>query len=548
MPGTQNRLTTPHFIAICLAGSILVAAKTFAMAPQATNQEYSRQFGHASNWKIKSPKITNQIFVETIDAGKGLSQIVGNERRFFVASGQRTPDPKDPKSNLNSTVSAFDMKTGTLAWKKTFDSKMSKDQESFGAAGPSAQATPLLIDNKLIHVTFSGELFCLDQETGATLWRVNLVQSEEATPVQFGFSSSPVADPDQPDRFVMLAAGPNAGLFLMNATSGRTIWKAKSGSFSYATPVAATLGGVDQWIVVSRDEVIGISRKDGSELWRQTLAEKGLTNVPTPLVIDNQHILISGQGVKGTRCLEIKRDDQWMVKELWFQRQLQLFYTNWIKVDDRVVLACTDKYLGAVDWKTGKLLGRFRGFGDGNLVQIDKDRLLLIDGKGKISELKLKRNESQIESIVQTRSFPLNEQFASRCWTPLSQLGDRLATRSQNKVALIQFSKSDNAVAIENSRSAPKSYSLESISETPVNSDSPSAFEQILETFQTQGANKAFELYDELREAGKLTVSDRIQLIQTARAEGMNDHASMMLEHALEDFPDNESLQKLKKN
>ena len=83
----------------------------------------------------------------------------------------------------------------------------------------------------------------------------------------------------------------------------------------------------------------------------------------------NSRLIISGQGCKGTRCLSINRNEnEWNVDEQWFARKLQLFYTNWAKVTDRIIVGCTDKYMAALDVSDGTILGRWRGYGDGNVA------------------------------------------------------------------------------------------------------------------------------------------------------------------------------------
>ena len=61
--------------------------------------------------------------------------------------------------------------------------------------------------------------------------------------------------------------------------------------------------------------------------------------------------------------------------------KIQFFYTNWAKLSDQIVVGCSDKYLAAIDLSDGSILGRFRGFGDGNLA-LAGEQLLVVDGKG----------------------------------------------------------------------------------------------------------------------------------------------------------------------
>ena len=206
-----------------------------------------------------------------------------------------------------------------------------------------------------------------------------------AEPVQFGFSASPVV---VDGRLFIYAGGEKKGLLCLDLTNGSEVWSCDCGEATYVTPVITTLCDKRQLVIYSTAEILGIDEPTGAILWRSDLPEAGLTNVPSPLPIGDNRLLISGQGAKGTYCLEVnKADGKWTTSQIWKEIRPQFFYCNWIPVEDgKIVLGCTDSMLMAISTADGKLMGRWRGFGNGNLLCI-KDQLLCVNGEGVLSLL-----------------------------------------------------------------------------------------------------------------------------------------------------------------
>lgn len=542
-----------HFSRYRLGGIVAVAVASVCIG-NLSAQEHStnsfRQFGHDNDWQLSlTPSSLTPFYSETIalkatPAGIGLSQIVGTENEIYVASGKRTDKVSMKETKVSSTLARYSL--GDMSkpvWSHSTSNRFRGNQQTFGAAGPAAQATPLLIDGMVIHVSFAGDLVCLNTEDGKLIWQLDLVEKFGATPVDFGFSSSPVADPQHPGRFLILAAGQNGGLINIEAATGEVIWKAASDSFSYATPTAATFGGVEQWIIVSQANIMGVAQDDGRTLWEHPLANPGLTNVPTPLVVDEKTLLISGQGVKGTRCLEITRtkkdSESWSLKTRWFERRLEFFYTNWLMLDSNLAAICSDKFLTVFDVQTGNVLGKFRGFGNGNLVRINETQLLALDGKGTLHLIQLSLRNGSVTEMTETAVFPVPKSLRGRCWTPLSNVGGRLWARIGENIIAIDVApplSTPTTELINSQLDRPKTLELKKRSVVDKLAE-VDPVELIFATFQNQGQQGALKLYAQLRADKKLSIEDRLRIIEAAKEQGLSALANMIAGHIKRDFP-----------
>lgn len=419
-------------------------------------QEPIAQYGSQSAWclptKIESSSVPAILWKKKV--GVGRSQVVSSGDFLFVASAtNRILENKAVE--LNETIQAINSRTGALIWKNEVSSQMLEGQENYSGTPAAPQATPLVVGRRLISIGFTGIMQCLDLETGKVQWRKDLVSEFEAKAVQFGFAASPVMNPKLIDRFFVMAAGPAGGMYCLRVQTGELIWKAACDSFSYATPVFADFGGIRQILIVSEDHLMGISQDDGKQLWSHPLAEKGLTNVPSPLVLDSERVLISGQGCKGVRCLKIgQQDSRWVIKELWYLPRVNFFYQNWLKLSDEFAIGCTDKFLAIIDTRAGSMVGRWRGFADSNLNTVEGG-LIALTGNG---SLKLLRTTSEAGRISGLENWAEFEVLKARCWTPLTEANGMLIIRGGTELIALSLSAGTEGSSkpLTNKLSAPE--------------------------------------------------------------------------------------------
>ena len=304
----------------------------------------------------------------------------------------------------------------------------------------------------------------------------------------------------------------------------------------------AKFGGIDQWVIVTEDEIIGVAKNDGTQLWRHEFSETGLTNVPSPLVVDNSRLLVSGQGCKGVRCLGVTLDgSNWTVGEKWFQPRIQFFYTNWAKLTDRIVIGCTDKYLAAIDLDDGAILGRFRGFSNGNVV-LAGDKVLLVDGRGKLNVLLPASDSDTINGFDVESKYGL---MRARCWTPLSIIGDRILVRGNDRLICLTLNDDDDLEPLESIGVSSDKLEFERVASGQTKVD---PVEKIFATFESKGQDAALAIYTKFRSDKKLNEQSMIALAEAAQEQGLADIAKMIITHAGDDFPDSKDVQSTAKS
>ena len=157
--------------------------------------------------------------------GPGMSGIVGNGKSLYTMFLQpfSNEDLKLQESDREhrEVIVALDPSSGAVRWKHDYVAGWRDEQEAFGGRVRSPQATPAIAGDSLITLGFTGILTCLDLAEGRPRWQKDIVSEFDATPVQFGYSASPLV---MDDRIVILAGGVRGGLVCLAAPSGHVLW------------------------------------------------------------------------------------------------------------------------------------------------------------------------------------------------------------------------------------------------------------------------------------------------------------------------------------
>src|ERR1043166_7678543 len=114
------------------------------------------------------------------DLGEGYSAILASGDTLYTMF----------RKGDDENVIALNAKDGKTRWTHTYAAPMPPKTEPQFGRGPNA--TPLLVDGRLISVGFTGQLFCFDARTGKPIWSHDLYKDFHASFLEFGYSASPL--------------------------------------------------------------------------------------------------------------------------------------------------------------------------------------------------------------------------------------------------------------------------------------------------------------------------------------------------------------------
>jgi outer membrane protein assembly factor BamB len=245
-----------------------------------------------------------------------------------------------------------------------------------GGDGP--RATPTWHEGRLYALGAEGELRVMDAATGATMWSKNILKENGASNITWGMAASPlVVD----DKVIVLPGGSGSSVVAYDRLSGKLIWKSLSDQAAYAAPMAVSLAGQRQLLVVTAERVVGLTLEDGKLLWSFPWVTQYDVNAAQPILVDAEHFFISSGYDHGSALVRITRDaDRFQAREAWMSRDMKnrfnssILHDGYIYGFDENIFACMDVKTGQRKWKGGRY-----GYGQ---VLLAGDRLIVLTEQG----------------------------------------------------------------------------------------------------------------------------------------------------------------------
>lgn len=311
--------------------------------------------------------------------GGGYASFVAADGRAFTIE-QRGRD---------EVVAAYDIETGRELWTNGWRTLF---QESMGGDGP--RATPTWSEGLLYALGAMGELRCLDAATGRVVWRVNILEDNGASNLQWGMSASPLI---VGDTVIVLPGGPNGrSVAAYDRRTGRRAWSALDDRQAYASPMVARLAGRDQLIVFTASRLVGLVPNNGDLLWSYPWRTTSDINVAQPIVVGENRVFVSAGYDVGAAVIELEpRGASFDVREVWRNNRMKNKFTSSVLHDgfiyglDEAILACIDAATGQLKWKGGRYgYGQILLAGDRIIVLAeDGDLVLVAASPGRHEEL-----------------------------------------------------------------------------------------------------------------------------------------------------------------
>ncbi|MEI6168749.1 MAG: PhnD/SsuA/transferrin family substrate-binding protein [bacterium] len=180
--------------------------------------------------------------------------------------------------------------TGKPIWTVSYPAAAEMDYTS------APRATPVIVGDQVYLLGALGDLLCVNLETGAVQWHINLIKRYGGTVPTWGFCGTPLV---MDDRIMVQTGNAHSGLVALNRRNGREVWHSPGSLPAYGSLILARLGGRPQIVGHDSDSLGGWDPETGRRLWQLKPALPNDFNVPTPLQVGDM-LLVSTEN-NGTR-------------------------------------------------------------------------------------------------------------------------------------------------------------------------------------------------------------------------------------------------------
>ncbi len=279
-------------------------------------------------------------------------QPVGGGYASFVVAGGRAFTIEQRRNQ--EVVSACDLETGRELWAHSWNAQF---RERMGGDGP--RATPTWDQGRIYALGATGELGCLEAETGRLIWERNILKDNDATNLEWGMAASPlVVD----EKVIVLPGGPGGkSVVAYDKLNGEPVWKSLDDKQAYTSPMLVTLAGKRQILIVSALRAMGLAVEDGSLLWDYPWKTSYDVNAAQPIMIDENRFFISASYGHGAAVVEVHQANEgFLARTVWENTKMKnkfsssVLYQGHIYGLDEGILACVDVGTGERKWKGGR--------------------------------------------------------------------------------------------------------------------------------------------------------------------------------------------------
>ena len=282
--------------------------------------------------------------------------------------------------------------------------------------GDWIRATPAYDGQSLYVAGMRDLLVCLDAATGKERWRLDFVAELDSYLPAFGFVSSPLVHGDS----VYVQAG--GGFCRVDKHSGKLLWRtleegSSLWSSAFSSPLFATLHGVPQMLVQTREKLAGVDPQSGDVLWSiKVEAFRGM-NIVTPTVF-NQQLFTSSYG-GGSWLFAVERAEETAARLVW-RNKLQGYMSSPVIKDGHAYLHLRNRRFACLNLQTGEERWVTQPYGQYWSLVANGDKLLALDERG---DLYLIRLDPEQFHLLDSRKVTAN------CWAHLAVAGDDVFVR-----------------------------------------------------------------------------------------------------------------------
>jgi outer membrane protein assembly factor BamB len=370
--------------------------------------------GLANSWPAAGPKK-----VWSRDLGEGYSEIAVDGAVLYTMYRRGTDE----------VTLAASAATGKTIWehvaKAPFRSDMAMEN------GPGPHATPLVTASAVYTAGILANLECLDKKTGKVVWSHDLYHEYGATPMDRGYSGSPIA---WKDSIIINTGGAGHALMAFNQKDGKLLWQRQDFKNSPSSPLLIQVDGQEQVVTAMSDDVVAVNPANGELLWKYPHSTSWGLNIALPVWSDDHILFVSSAYNGGCLALELHvANGKTTVKELWNSNRMRVHIGNLLRLGDTLYGSSGDfgpAPFTALDARTGKLLWQDRAFPKATFVYAD-GKLIVVDEDGNLSLATVSRTGLKV--LAKTALL------RSNAWTAPALAGSMLYVRDRHTMMAVDL-------------------------------------------------------------------------------------------------------------
>jgi len=373
--------------------------------PNRDNHSFSK--GIAKSWPAGGPRLIQKI--DTL--GNGFSNLA------FVGDTIFTAGDFDGRA----FVIALDRATKAIKWRT-----------DIGRAGRIAnhatpQSTPASDGDAIYIMGPHGDFVALDAKSGEIRWRKDVREEFGGSFMgNWGFAMSPLLDGDR----IVVPVGGGSGTLIAFDKSGNVLWRTTNilDAAAYTSVVPVVIEGVRQYLLLTGNNLIGLSPTDGKILWGANFPGDVPAVCSDPALSGNV-IMASAHYNVGAYFYRISKEgDAFKAFDFHGDDQRLISHHGGIVAIGNYFYLLTNQSMVCVEAATGNIVWEDRSVGKGSLTYVDGMLILRSErGDGTIALI-----EATPEGYRERGRFDQPNRSDRNSWTYPVIVDKKLYIRDQN--------------------------------------------------------------------------------------------------------------------
>jgi outer membrane protein assembly factor BamB len=239
----------------------------------------------ARQWPPAGPKV-----LWSIELGEGHAGAAVRDGRVFVLDYDRRASA--------DVLRCLSLADGKDIWQFAYPVAVKRNHGM-------SRTVPAVTDKYIVAIGPKCDVSCLDPVTGKMYWLIDMVRQFGATVPLWYAGQCPLIDADR----AILAPGGDSLLVALDCRSGQVVWKSpnpRGWVMTHSSIVPMTFAGKRMYVYCGKGGVAGISADNGDILWDTTDWKISIATVPSPVILPEGKIFLSGGYNTGAMILQLE--------------------------------------------------------------------------------------------------------------------------------------------------------------------------------------------------------------------------------------------------
>jgi len=238
----------------------------------------------ARKWPPDGPKV-----LWSIDVGEGYAGAAILAGRVYVLDYDRQKQA--------DAVRCLSLEDGREIWRYSYPVKVKRNHGM-------SRTVPAVTDKFIVTLGPKCHVTCLDSATGQFRWMLDLVNDFKAKVPPWYAGQCPLIDGNR----AIIAVGGDALMIAVDCDTGEIVWQAPNPhnwTMTHSSIMPTDFMGRRMYVYCASGGVAGVSADDGGILWEYPEWKIKVANVPSPVIVGEGLIFLSGGYNAGSMMLRL---------------------------------------------------------------------------------------------------------------------------------------------------------------------------------------------------------------------------------------------------